>query len=180
MWQLSLGNFQLCEAEKFFWSVAKTNYPSEMELNLNKEKITVWVTAHKTLVQIWFFLCIVLPSFSGRWVEECRVRESGVGKIALSAWCSMQGFWVGVWSRVPMGLQNLSLLAVSWGFVILPVGRGVGSRAGFRDRLFFLWEMGALLRFTVGPRWLSPHGVPSLSLLSWPMLWFFFSFHSLS
>lgn len=161
MWQLSFGNLWLCEAEKFFWSIAKANYPGEMKLNLNKEKIIIRVTVHKILVKIWFFFVPSSPilwQVGGKSAEWGRVvggkllYQPGTACRGLSgclapdlAHCDCPGPQHCL-AKVPMGLQNLSHLAVSWGFVILPDGRGVGSRAGFRDRLFFLWKMGALLR----------------------------------
>lgn len=202
-WWLSLGNLRLCEAENYIWRATRTNYPGEMKLDLNKKNYNRGHRAQNIGANLWFFSSI--PSspvlVAGGW-ERCRVRERG-GKNCLISPAQCAGVqargWLQTWHMVaalapgrclarvpcPMGLQDLGHLAVGWWFVILHGGGGAGSRAGFRDRLFFpgkWWELFCthFSRFTAGPQRLAPPGVPRLSLLSWPKLWFFFSFCLLS
>lgn len=118
------------------------------------------VTIAKILVQIlWFSSLSSFPALvAGGW-EMCTVRrgkgaeekpthQPGTAYRSSSMWlapdlahCSCPGAWL---LPHPMGPQDLGYLAVGWWFVILVGDRGAGSRADFRDRLFFLgkwWEL---------------------------------------
>lgn len=151
------------------------------------------------------FLCSLLPSLSGRWVGSVQSKEGqgdrrkthsyqpGTAYRGSSMWlapdlahCSCPGAWLlpGKGPLTPWGCRTLgiwllagdlssSLMTEELGAeLLLETGCSFWESDGSSFVLFFL-------RFTVGLQQLAPPGMLSLSLLFWPTLWLFFSFHLL-
>lgn len=196
MWQFSFGNLWLCEAEKNFWRVAKTNWRNEAKL---KQQKTMGHCAQDIRANL-ILLFTLLLNFSGRWVARVQSEGEWGRENCLISLVQHAGVWMGVWLQTwhtvtalvpssawqgcPWGSRTSAILLLAGDLLsfLMAEGWGVELALGTGCSFFERWELfcSRSLRFTVGPQWLSPHGVPSLSLLSWPMLWFPFSFHPLS
>lgn len=109
------------------------------------------------------FLFTPLPNFSGRWVARVPSEGEWCGESCFISLVQHAGVWVCVWlhtwhsvtALVPNSAWQggqwscrtsaILLLARDLSSSLMSEGWGV-SGAGFRDRLFFFWKMGALLQ----------------------------------
>lgn len=143
------------------------------------------------------FLFTLLPNFSGRWVARVQSEGEWCGENCFISLLQHEGVWVGVWlhtwhtvtatgpspawQRCPWSCRTSAILVLAGDLSSSLMAEGWGMELALETGCSFFerWELfcSHSLRFTVGPQCLSPHGVLSLSLLSWPMLWFSFSFH---